>query len=127
MAVSLEVRTPLLDHRVVEFSWRLAHSLKVRGSLGKWALRQVLYRRLPRHLVERPKMGFSVPIDRWLRGPLRTWADELLSREQLGRGGLLNPTPIIAAWRALQQGRRPAGAGLWAVIVFQAWRARWSV
>jgi len=127
MAVSLEVRAPLLDHRVVEFSWRLPRALKIRGDVGKWLLRQVLYRRVPPDVVERPKMGFSVPIDRWLRGPLRTWADELLSREQLGRGGLLNPTPIIAAWRALQQGRRPAGAGLWAVIVFQAWRARWSV
>ncbi len=127
MAVSLEVRTPLLDHRVVEFSWRLAHSLKVRGSLGKWALRQVLYRRLPRHLVERPKMGFSVPIDRWLRGPLRKWAESLLSHDELGRSGLLEPAPIIGAWRELREGRRPAGPALWAVIMFQAWRARWGI
>ena len=127
MAVSLEVRTPLLDHRVVEFSWRLAHSLKVRGSLGKWALRQVLYRRLPRHLVERPKMGFSVPIDRWLRGPLRKWAESLLSHDELGRNGLLEPAPIIGAWRELREGRRPAGSALWAVIMFQAWRARWGI
>ena len=127
MAVSLEVRTPLLDHRVVEFSWRLAHSLKVRGGLGKWALRQVLYRRLPRHLVERPKMGFSVPIDRWLRGPLRKWAESLLSHDELGRNGLLEPAPIIGAWRELRDGRRPAGPALWAVIMFQAWRARWGI
>jgi len=127
MAVSLEVRTPLLDHRVVEFSWRLAHSLKVRGSLGKWALRQVLYRRLPRHLVDRPKMGFSVPIDRWLRGPLRKWAESLLSHDELGRNGLLEPAPIIGAWRELREGRRPAGPALWAVIMFQAWRARWGI
>ena len=127
MAVSLEVRTPLLDHRVVEFSWRLAHSLKVRGRLGKWALRQVLYRRLPRHLVERPKMGFSVPIDRWLRGPLRKWAESLLSHDELGRNGLLEPAPIIGAWRELRDGRRPAGPALWAVIMFQAWRARWGI
>jgi len=127
MAVSLEVRTPLLDHRVVEFSWRLAHSLKVRGGLGKWALRQVLYRRLPRHLVERPKMGFSVPIDRWLRGPLRKWAESLLSHDELGRSGLLEPAPIIGAWRELREGRRPAGPALWAVIMFQAWRARWGI
>jgi len=127
MAVSLEVRTPLLDHRVVEFSWRLAHSLKVRGRLGKWALRQVLYRRLPRHLVERPKMGFSVPIDRWLRGPLRKWAESLLSHDELGRNGLLEPAPIIGAWRELREGRRPAGSALWAVIMFQAWRARWGI
>jgi asparagine synthase (glutamine-hydrolysing) len=127
MAVSLEVRAPLLDHRVVEFSWRLPRALKIRGDAGKWLLRQVLYRRVPADIVERPKMGFSVPIDRWLRGPLQKWAGELLSREQLGRGGLLNPAPIIAAWRALQQGRQPAGPGLWAVIMFQAWRTRWSV
>ncbi len=127
MAVSLEVRTPLLDHRVVEFSWRLAHSLKVRGGLGKWALRQVLYRRLPRHLVDRPKMGFSVPIDRWLRGPLRKWAESLLSHDELGRSGLLEPAPIIGAWRELREGRRPAGPALWAVIMFQAWRARWGI
>jgi asparagine synthase (glutamine-hydrolysing) len=127
MAVSLEVRTPLLDHRVLEFSWRLARSLKVRGNLGKWALRQVLYRRVPRHIVERPKMGFSVPIDRWLRGPLRKWAESLLSYDELGRSGLLEPAPIIGAWSELQEGRRAAGPALWAVIMFQAWRARWGI
>jgi asparagine synthase (glutamine-hydrolysing) len=127
MAVSLEVRAPLLDHRVVEFSWRLPRALKLRGSLGKWILRQVLYRRVPREIVERPKMGFSVPIDRWLRGPLRKWADGLLSSEDLRRGGLLEPGTILQTWRDLQAGRRPAGAGLWAVIMFQAWRRRWQV
>lgn len=127
MAVSLEVRAPLLDHRVVEFSWRLPRSLKVRGNLGKWALRQVLYRRVPRHIVERPKMGFSVPIDRWLRGPLRKWAESVLSYGELGRNGLLEPGPVIGAWKDLQEGRRPAGPALWAVIMFQAWRARWGI
>ncbi len=127
MAVSLEVRAPLLDHRIVEFSWRLPRALKLRRNLGKWILRQVLYRRVPRAIVERPKMGFSVPIDRWLRGPLRRWAEDLLSSDELGRGGLLAPAAITTAWRDLQAGRRPAGASLWAVIMFQAWRTRWQV
>jgi asparagine synthase (glutamine-hydrolysing) len=127
MAVSLEVRAPLLDHRVVEFSWRLPRSLKLRGQRGKWILREVLHRRVPKEIVERPKMGFSVPIDRWLRGPLRRWAQSLLSPDELGRGALLDPTPITRSWRDLQDGRRPAGAELWAVIMFQAWRAQWEV
>jgi asparagine synthase (glutamine-hydrolysing) len=127
MAVSLEVRAPLLDHRLVEFSWRLPRRFKLRDGIGKWILRQVLYRRIPEALVERPKMGFSIPIDRWLRGPLRKWADDLLSSEELERGGLLAAAPIVGAWRDLQAGRRHAGAALWAVIMFQSWRARWEV
>jgi asparagine synthase (glutamine-hydrolysing) len=127
MAVSLEVRAPLLDHRVVEFSWRLPRSLKLRAEQGKWILRQVLYRRVPRGIIERPKMGFSVPIGRWLRGPLRKWADGLLSRDELGRSGLLDPAPVARAWRDLQEGRSPAGPALWAVIMFQAWRAQWKI
>jgi len=127
MSVSLEVRAPLLDHRIVEFSWRLPHQLKLRDGVGKWILRQVLYRRVPKTLVERPKMGFSVPIDRWLRGPLKTWAESLLTPEEIGRGGLLAPPEILRTWRDFQAGRRSAGARLWAVIMFQAWRARWQV
>jgi asparagine synthase (glutamine-hydrolysing) len=127
MSVSLEVRAPLLDHRVVEFSWRLPHRLKLRDGAGKWILRQVLYRRVPQALVERPKMGFSVPIDRWLRGPLRKWAGDLLSGDELGRGGILAPAEILRSWRDLQAGRRPAGPALWAVIMFQAWRTRWQI
>jgi asparagine synthase (glutamine-hydrolysing) len=127
MAASLEVRAPLLDHRVVEFSWRLPHGLKLRDGVGKWILRQVLYRRVPSAMVERPKMGFSVPIDRWLRGPLKTWAEELLTAKALGRDGLLAPAEILRTWREFQSGRRPAGARLWAVIMFQSWRTRWQV
>jgi asparagine synthase (glutamine-hydrolysing) len=126
MAVSLEIRAPLLDHRVVEFSWRLPRALKLRGNLGKWVLRQVLHRRVPKEIVERPKMGFSVPIDRWLRGPLREWGEALLAPDELARSGLLDPSVVARAWRELQDGRRPAGAALWAVIMFQAWRARWA-
>jgi asparagine synthase (glutamine-hydrolysing) len=126
MAVSLEVRAPLLDHRVVELSWRLPRSLKLRGRVGKWALRQILYRRVPRSLVDRPKMGFSVPIDQWLRGPLKTWAGELLAPERLAAGGLLDPAPIQRAWDDLQTGRRRTGAAVWAAVMFQAWREQWT-
>jgi asparagine synthase (glutamine-hydrolysing) len=126
MAVSLEVRAPLLDHRVVEFSWRLPQSLKLRGATGKWILRQLLYRRVPRSIVDRPKWGFSVPIDRWLRGPLDQWAADLLSADDLKRGGLLDPAPVARAWRDLLNGRRQTGAAIWAVVMFQAWRREWQ-
>jgi asparagine synthase (glutamine-hydrolysing) len=125
MAVGLEVRAPLLDHRVVEFSWRLPHALKIRGASGKWILRELLYRRVPQAIVDRPKMGFSVPIDRWLRGPLRGWAESLLPGA--GRTDpVLNAAAVSRAWNALQAGRRSAGPALWAVLMFQAWRARWQ-
>jgi asparagine synthase (glutamine-hydrolysing) len=126
MAVSLEVRAPILDHRVVEFSWRLPPSLKLRDGVGKWVLRQVLYRRVPKAMVERPKMGFSVPIDQWLRGPLRKWADDLLLGDGLRKSGLLDPAPIARGWKELQQGRRATGPAVWAVVMFEAWRARWA-
>ena len=125
MAVSLEVRAPLLDHRLVEFSWRLPRALKIRGGAGKWILRQVLHRRVPPALVDRPKMGFSVPIDRWLRGPLRKWAEPLLSRDALEGSGI-DPQIVGVAWGDEQDGRRQSGAALWAVLMFQAWRQRWA-
>jgi asparagine synthase (glutamine-hydrolysing) len=123
MAVSLEVRAPLLDHRVAEFSWRLPLSLKLRGSVGKWVLRQVLYRRVPREIVDRPKMGFSVPIDRWLRGPLRCWAESLLPPVA---DSLLDGAAVRRAWDDLQTGRRRTGESVWAVVMLQAWRSRWQ-
>jgi asparagine synthase (glutamine-hydrolysing) len=125
MAMSLEVRAPLLDHRVIEFSWRLPRSMKVRNGIGKWILRQILYRRVPQALIDRPKMGFSVPIDRWLRGPLRSWAEGLLSPAAIAAGGL-DPVPVRRAWRDLQDGRRRSGASVWAVLMLQAWRERWQ-
>jgi asparagine synthase (glutamine-hydrolysing) len=125
MAVALELRSPLLDHRVAEFSWRLPPHFKLRGTAGKWILRHVLYRRVPQAIVDRPKMGFSIPIDRWLRGPLRSWAEELLADDETYRAGLLDPAPIRRAWRDLQDGRRQTGMALWAVVMFQAWNARW--
>jgi asparagine synthase (glutamine-hydrolysing) len=125
MAASLELRSPLLDHRVVEFSWRVPAHMKLRGTTGKWLLRQALYRRVPREIIDRPKMGFSIPIDEWLRGPLRTWAESLVDDGSIRRDGLLDPEPIRRAWLDLQSGRRHTGMGLWAVIMFQAWSARW--
>jgi asparagine synthase (glutamine-hydrolysing) len=122
MAVALEVRVPILDHRVVEFSWRLPQRFKLRRGKGKWLLRQVLYRHVPKQLVERPKSGFAIPIASWLRGPLRPWAGELLSEKRLAAGGLLDPAPIVARWREHLDGRRNYHASLWTVLMFQAWR-----
>ena len=126
MAVSLEVRAPLLDHRVVEWSWRLPQSMKVRGVLGKWILRQVLYRFVPKHIVDRPKMGFSVPIDQWLRGPLRQWAEGLLFSDVRG-GGWFDTPALSRAWQELQAGRPRAGTAIWAAVMLQAWRSRWAM
>jgi asparagine synthase (glutamine-hydrolysing) len=125
MAVGLEVRVPLVDHRVVEFAWRLPDTLKVRGDEGKWILRQVLFRRVPQHLVDRPKMGLSVPLGAWLRGPLRGWAEDLLDEERIGRAGILAAAPIRRRWCQLLAGHDQGALALWAVLVFQAWQARW--
>ncbi|HEU4563468.1 MAG TPA: asparagine synthase C-terminal domain-containing protein, partial [Gemmatimonadaceae bacterium] len=125
MAVSLEVRVPLIDHRLVEFSWRLPASMKVRDGKGKWLLRQVLYRQIPEEMVERPKQGLSVPIDQWLRGPLRGWADDLLNGDRLRREGLLEAHAVQREWQALLAGRSESSLGIWAVLMFQAWRERW--
>ena len=124
MAVSLEARVPLLDHRIVELSWRMPEDAKIRDGVTKWALREVLYKRVPRELIERPKTGFSVPIDEWLRGPLRAWADDLLSSASLGDSELLEPDAIVPAWEAVKDGRG-SGISIWAVLMFQAWKDHW--
>jgi asparagine synthase (glutamine-hydrolysing) len=121
MSVSLETRVPLLDHRVVEFAWRLPMAYKIRGGETKWALRQVLYRHVPRALIERPKMGFGVPVGDWLRGPLRAWADALLDEARLEREGFLDPAPIRRMWRAHLEGHVNEQYRLWIVLMFQAW------
>lgn len=122
MAISLETRMPLLDHRVVEFSWSLPLSMKIKAEReGKWLLRQVLYRYVPKHLVERPKMGFGIPLDSWLRGSLRDWAEALLEESRLKHEGYLDPGPIRTKWREHLSGRRNRQYWLWNVLMFQAW------
>lgn len=123
MAVSLEARVPILDHRVVEFAWKLPMGFKIRNGKGKWALRQVLYKYVPAAMVERPKMGFGVPIDSWLRGELREWAEDLLSVESLERYGLFNIEAIRAKWQEHTSGGRNWQYLLWDVLVFQDWMA----
>lgn len=124
MAVSLEAREPLLDHRLVEFSWRLPRHMKVRDGVDKWLLRRILHRYVPRTLLERPKMGFSIPIGRWLRGPLREWADSLLGADRLR--GYFDPSPIRETWEAFLAGRNALQEPLWGILMFEAWRERYA-
>ncbi len=126
MAVSLEARVPLIDHRVVAFSWRLPQAMKIKNGVTKWALREVLYRYVPSSLIERPKMGFGAPIGEWLRGPLRDWAQDLLDETKLREDGLFDARPIRQAWREHLSGTRNWQYRLWTILMFQAWRRAYS-
>lgn len=121
MAVSLESRIPFLDHRIVDFAWRIPQSMKINNNKSKWILRQILQKYVPQNLIERPKMGFSVPIDSWLRGPLRDWAESLLDENRLKHDGFFHPEPIRSKWQEHLSGRKNWQHFLWNVLMFQSW------
>jgi asparagine synthase (glutamine-hydrolysing) len=123
MAVSLETRVPLLDPEVVRFAWSLPIDFKIRDGVSKWPLRQLLYRYVPRRLIERPKMGFSLPLDAWLRGELREWAESLLEHGAIAAGGLFDPERVRSLWREHLSGARNHGHRLWPLLMVQAWLA----
>ena len=121
MATSLETRVPFLDHRVAELAWKLPLNMKIRNGQGKWALRQVLYKYVPKELIDRPKAGFAIPIGQWLRGPLKDWAEELLDEKRLELEGYFHPKPIRDKWLQHLTGRFDHTPSLWAVLMFQSW------
>lgn len=125
MSTSLEVRAPLLDYRVFELAWRFSEAQRVRGEQGKFPLRELLWKHVPRQLVERPKMGFGVPVGEWMCGPLRSWADDLLSENALKWSGMLNQRVIQHKWIQHRNKSRSYAPELWAVLMFQAWWDRW--
>lgn len=130
MAVGLEVRVPLLDHRVVEFSWQLPAAMRIRRGQSKWLLRQVLADYVPPALTERPKAGFEVPLGEWLRGELRDWAAPLLAEDRLHQGGYIVPAPVRQAWSALcagEAGSEHLEGQVWSVLMFEAWRETWGI
>jgi asparagine synthase (glutamine-hydrolysing) len=121
MGVGLEARVPMLDHRLVEFAWRVPVSMKLRDGQGKWLLRQLLYRHVPNALVERPKTGFGLPVGDWLRGPLRDWAEALLDPAALRAQSYLDATLVRSIWNLHLSGRRNMQDQLWDVLMFQSW------
>lgn len=127
MSVGLESRAPYLDHRVAELAWRLPEALRLGNGVGKLPLRALLSRYVPRELWERPKMGFGVPLDAWLRGPLRDWASELLNPARLGREGFLDPAPMARAWGEHLGGRFNRQHQLWPALMFSSWLETFGV
>lgn len=121
MAASLETRVPMLDHRFIELALRMPLNLKIREGSGKWALKQILYKYVPQHLLERPKTGFGVPIDHWLRGPLREWAEALINEHKLVQQGLFNVSVVKKYWQEHLSGGRNWQYPLWNLLIFQSW------
>lgn len=121
MAVSLETRVPFLDHRIVEYAWKIPMRLKIKDGVGKWILRQILYKYVPQKMIDRPKMGFGMPVDSWLRGSLKEWASDLLSPQRLQRDGYFYAQPIQQKWQEHISGKTNWAYHLWSVLMFNAW------
>jgi asparagine synthase (glutamine-hydrolysing) len=125
MGVSLETRVPFLDHRVASFAWSLPLNFKIREGKGKWLLRELLYKYVPKNLIERPKMGFGLPIDSWLRSPLRDWAESLLNEKDLNDLGYINTQKVRVMWNEHLSGRKNLQYELWNILMFRAWQKYW--
>ncbi len=128
MAVALEARAPLMDYKLCEYSWRLPHEMKIRGLEGKWLLRRILEKHVPKAMFDRPKSGFNVPLHQWLRGPLKQWGDDLLSYDRLKRQNILNAELVSGRWQDFQKGRggHANATDLWAALMFQSWFDKWG-
>jgi asparagine synthase (glutamine-hydrolysing) len=121
MGTSLETRVPFLDHRVAEIAWQIPTNMKIKNGQGKWPLREILYKRVPQELIERPKAGFGIPLDDWLRGPMKTWAEKLIDIDRLSNEGFLNPEIVHEIWNQHIEGKRNWSFRLWSILMFQSW------
>lgn len=127
MAVALEARAPLMDYQLCEYSWRIPHHMKIRGMEGKWLLRRILEKHVPKALFDRPKAGFNVPLHQWLKGPLKNWGDDLLNLDRLKKQNILNAELVHNRWTDFQKGRggHANATDLWTALMFQSWHDKW--